>query len=82
MDGKYFHNAGGGVNVSSVDYLEQTVKAENSQKYYYGEAIDLPTLEKEGYIFLGWFDENNQPVHPVYDYESDMTFHAEWEKES
>ena len=82
MGGRYFHNAGGSVNLSSVDYLEQTVKAGNSQKYYYGEVINLPTLEKEGYIFLGWFDENNQPVHSVYDYESDMTFHAEWKKES
>ena len=80
MGGRYFHNAGGGVDIYSVSYLPQVAKVENSQTYYYGEAINLPNLEREGYNFLGWFDENNQPVHSTYDYDSDMTFHAEWEE--
>ena len=56
-----------------VDYL-------NYAKYVYGQKIILPNLERNGYKFLGWFDENNEPIHDVYDYETDMTFHAEWEK--
>lgn len=35
-------------------------------------------IEREGYDFLGWFDDKGEELPETWDYESDQNFHAEW----
>ena len=61
-------NSDGGTTVSS-----KTVK------YY--EIIDLPTITKDNYEFLGWYYNNVKVDDPfTYIYESDITLVAKWER--
>ena len=48
--------------------------------FLYGDIenpIILPNLQREGYIFLGWYDEFGNKVETVY---SEMNVVAKWEK--
>ena len=45
----------------------------------YGEAFELPVLYKEGYVFLGWYDENDNLVDTSsWSYAGNVTLHARW----
>lgn len=41
--------------------------------------LKLPILEKEGYIFLGWFDGDNY-ISSDYKFQNDLVLNAKWEK--
>ena len=44
---------------------------------------DLPVLpEKTGYVFDGWFDENDNQVYPTTIVSSDMEIHSKWTQTS
>ena len=44
----------------------------------FGSKCNVPTTERFGYDFVGWFDENNNLMHLNWDYNGNQTFHAEW----
>ena len=62
------------------DEYEQTV---SSIQIEYDEYIsDIPTLTLAGYRFIGWYDQTDKQVinGMIYDYTSNITLTAKWEK--
>ena len=54
--------------------LEQTIK-----KVPYGETYgELPVPEKEGYGFVGWYDENDNQIEDTSEIDGNKTLHAKW----
>lgn len=48
-----------------------------------GEKLaDLPTLSRDGYIFLGWEDENGTEVNSESTASTSMVIEAQWQKEN
>lgn len=47
----------------------------------YLEKISLPLLNKEGYVFLGWYLDDKKIDDFVYNYTFDITINAKFEKE-
>ena len=43
-----------------------------------GESINLPTLERDGYTFLGWY-VGDEKVDTNYKFDKDVTLNAKWE---
>lgn len=53
-----------------------------SMKVKYGKSFSIPIPTREGYIFKGYVDLNNNPVsEAAYDYIGDITAKATWEKQ-
>ena len=47
----------------------------------YDSAFELPILKKDGYEFLGWFDENGNEVNNLkWTYASNITIYANWKQ--
>ena len=45
----------------------------------YGQTLDLPTCSREGYAFLGWLDEDGNPVKQITSVNlGDMSLTASW----
>lgn len=44
----------------------------------FGTKTTYPLAEKKGYDFVGWFDQNGEPISEEWTYTSSQTFHAEW----
>ena len=45
----------------------------------YGQTLDLPTCSREGYAFLGWMDEDGNPVEQITSVNlGDMSLTASW----
>ena len=45
----------------------------------YGQSLDLPTCSREGYAFLGWMDEDGNPVEQITSVNlGDMSLTASW----
>ena len=50
-----------------------------SMEVTFGSSFELPTPYKEWYMFLGWFDENGNPIDPSsWIYSDDITIYAHW----
>lgn len=45
-----------------------------------GTEITLPTTNREGYNFLGWYDDSNKRVESKVTIRKSTTFHAQWEE--
>jgi len=59
-------------HIPSVGYVKLKYKEDE------GDSITLPTdVTREGYEFLGWFDDKNQKIEVVTE---SMTVHAKWSK--
>ncbi len=49
--------------------------------YFFGSAMSsIPTASREGYIFLGWFDEDGRKLDSEYLLFGNTTFTARWEE--
>jgi len=45
----------------------------------YDSSFNLPTPKKDGYIFVGWFDENGNPIDTSsWSYAESITIYAHW----
>ena len=51
-----------------------------SLKVKKGTEVTLPTVSREGYNFLGWYDESNKKVESKVTIKKATTFHAQWEE--
>ena len=61
-------------SVNFIDLKTVTIKD--------GEKLELPTPEKEGYIFLGWYEENSDiKIDDDYKVVKDMVLYSKWEIE-
>ncbi len=61
-------------SVNFIDLKTVTIKD--------GEKLELPTPEKEGYIFLGWYEENSDiKIDDDYKVVKDMVLYPKWEIE-
>ena len=78
-------------NTYNVTYKEKNGEEidgiDNSDKQYtFGKGLTLPTLEREGYTFVGWYTESefNDSTGPVKSITAeeigDKTFYASWNK--
>lgn len=74
-------------NFPSADYSTAAVKAAYvaavtlpTTYTYYDEVVTLPTPIKENYTFLGWVDEEGNPVteYPGYNTATEVTYTATW----
>ena len=66
----------------SVGSLTTPVKVVSEQRYIsqeYDSTIQTPTtIIKDGYEFIGWYDENDTPITDKWQYLEDKTFYAKW----
>lgn len=52
-----------------------------AKRAYYGNYLSNPIIEREGYIFKGWFYENeNELKDGIFEIPQDLTVKAKWEK--
>ena len=64
---------GGNMGISGMIYTSFSFAV------IYDSSFELPTPTKEGYEFLGWFDENgNEVTSSTWSYAQDMTLYARW----
>ena len=64
-----------------IDVAPVLLKGNNlsQSKQIYDSDICSPIVEKrQGYDFLGWYDENDELIHNVWDYACDKEFYAKW----
>ena len=52
-------------------------KNEFSQSFETNSII-LSSAHRDGYDFLGWYDENNELIYDIWNYTCDKEFHAKW----
>ena len=52
----------------------------DSQSIYLGEYLDLVIPIKDGYTFLGWFTENNEPIFGNTPVDESITLYAHWQE--
>ena len=45
---------------------------------FYKSELSTSVPHRDGYDFAGWYDENDELIHDIWDYTSDKSFHAEW----
>ncbi len=70
-----------GVRVEKCPTIKVMVTISNSIEQTYGSTVHRPYVaQKNGYIFDGWFDDNNVIISDVWEYNSDQTFHSKWTK--
>ncbi len=70
-------------NTVSVWHNKQAYDASNNTTVTYGEKYStLPVAERNGYSFLGWYDENGNYItgESIVSSTSDITLTAKWEK--
>ncbi|MGN1205963.1 MAG: InlB B-repeat-containing protein, partial [Eubacterium sp.] len=81
------------INVTGLQYQTYGVElhtdggaltgAESVDKYTYGKAVTLPTPEKTGYHFIGWYSDEGFTTAKVTQIEADESgdkeFYAKWE---
>jgi|GEM_PF-3622880 len=64
-------------------YFYTTVETVDSMEVKQGETPSLPVLTRDGYIFLGWFTQDNvladDGFFRSYDYSEDLELRAGWE---
>ncbi len=69
----------------TLDPGEGTIDGKDGERIlnaYQGKAIgDLPVPKREGYIFLGWYDESNTLCNLDSEFETNKTLTAQWAKE-
>ena len=59
--------------ISGNSYLTRSINI------IYGDSFELPIPVKEGFEFVGWFDENdNQITSGIWNYNETMTLFARW----
>lgn len=63
-----------------VKFISREIKYENQRTVPYGEKVgELPTVNRDGYSLIGWFDEEiGEKVTPNKVIEKDCTFPAHW----
>ena len=83
--GEDFENIGEYTDLSASGYDTVTLNdgfGNIETRYFFGTSYDLPTAEREGYTFLGWWMQKNGSWEKVetltYSGGSDMTLHALW----
>ena len=59
--------------ITNNDYKLDSIKIKE------GESINLPTLEREGYEFLGWY-VNNEKIDSNYKFDKTTLLSAKWKK--
>ncbi|MBR7111947.1 MAG: InlB B-repeat-containing protein [Clostridia bacterium] len=86
--GTYYHSSSG------LGYMGQCIlqlkliskksiifNGNNQCTQYYGNETIMPTKAvREGYEFLGWYDEHDNLINPSWTYTSNQTFYAHWKK--
>lgn len=69
-----------GNNVFSYHIIGDYTEVIESITVAYDSSFNLPTPKKDGYIFVGWFDENGNPIDSsLWNYTEDITIYAHWE---
>ncbi len=80
---KVFGSAWGGGNaVYNVQKSTVTLIDGETRQQLYGEAFALPSLQKDGYTFLGWQDESGEFVGDCYIPNRNAALVAVYEKQS
>ncbi len=71
----------GYVSVGLVSEIKTYINTTNKQNYSvnYDELIYTPNVERNGYNFVGWYDEKNNLISDTWQYDSNKTFTAKWE---
>lgn len=67
------------ITIKTVESNSLELVGGNEAEQQYENAAFKPTDPiRDGYDFLGWYDENNELIHDLWDYTSDKEFHTEW----
>lgn len=66
------------VNLITVAYEPNGGTCDRTSNTYTGEALTLPTPDRKGYNFTGWYDADNKLVTSPYDPTKDVTLTAQW----
>ncbi len=73
-------------NVNVNEYIEHTITLVTNGGFTLDNEItgliiqNEPITGREGYVFLGWYDEFDNKVSFPYEITRDETFHAKWEE--
>ena len=67
------------ISISQCSYNNFTASFSENVDLCYDSVIDMPSPHKDGYDFIGWFDENNEIITSNWKYLTDKSFHAKWE---
>ena len=88
FDGNYWHYVNGKIMKwewgDSKTFHFETNGGEPIEDITFPALTELPIPIKEGYYFLGWYDNaefNGNPVEEPYAPSGDVTLYAKWEKE-
>ncbi|MDD6802457.1 MAG: InlB B-repeat-containing protein [Mollicutes bacterium] len=65
-------------NGSFTSYFENITSIENNNTINFDSPITSFSPHRDGYDFAGWYDENDELIHDIWDYAIDKSFHAEW----
>lgn len=66
--------------VSEVNFVTDCDDVLENMNIVFGQQYDLPTVIKDKFTFVGWFDGNGKQVSAsgIWNYESDVTLTANW----
>lgn len=68
-----------GTNLPEIFITGDYTQIIESINITYDSSFDLPTPKKEGYIFMGWFDENGEQIDTSkWNYLENITIYAHW----
>jgi len=70
----------GGENKPSTSLVGDYKDESNVIEVTYDDVVILPTLHKEGYEFIGWYDENGNLFNGIWNYSSNQTLTARWQQ--
>ena len=73
-------NSRGNVSYYSSSSLKLTQNYIMEAEYSAAYLNQLPNVEKEGYVFDGWYTTNNEKVYIGMEIQSNMTLNAKWTK--
>ena len=79
LSGRTGYSAGEStLNISQCNEIVTANVISDTISIAYDSKIPEILPYKDGYDFMGWYDEKNEPIHGIWDYTSDKSFHAEW----
>lgn len=65
---------------NALDNVPTVLSYDLIKEGYYPEVIRLKNIEREGYIFLGWFDSLEENANQIFTVDETTTVYAKWEK--
>ena len=68
------------IAITGVTRASQNSIVSNVVPQVYDSRTMSPTPYKLGYDFLGWYDESDNLISEIWNYASNQSFHAKWEK--